>query len=422
MGKLGLIFVFAAATVTTAGVACAQQPASSAADPQSLGQVAGTVTCHDSGKPGRFASVVLLPEKAPAATPADSLDLRNPDLSNLTVKQLATEVSAQLGAALRGSNLDTLTELDGGFTLDKVPAGTYYVIAQLDSYRSPLNTLSTRERLKPDAATLANIESKAQKIVVKPGETTRVQIDLDRGATLGGTITYADGTAALLTELRLLRREPDGKWTEIAPIEPTRPTTTDDHGNFHFYGLPAGQYAVKAPLPTSRSIINPGLGRVFLHNGSSDELVVYSGGAVRESDIRPITLQDGESRTDIAVVFPLTGLHAVSGNVVAQSDHHAINTGIVELQDPQTKTAIRSILLGRDGTFSMRYVPDGAYLLKVKNAADLPNGADMFTCPLQCKGVKDYVSGAVPVEVRGGDVSKLTLQLAEGTADSAGGD
>ena len=421
MKKLGPIIVCTAAIA--ARVAYAAQPASSAPDPQPLGQVAGIVTCHDSGKPGRFASVALLPEKVPATTPVSSLNLgKDADLSTLTVKQLSAEMSAFIGAALKGSDLNTLAELDGRFALDKVPAGTYYLVVQLDGYRSPLNTLSARERLKPDAAALAGIESKAQKIVVKPGETTRVQVDLDRGATLSGTITYADGAPVLHAEAQLLHREADGKWKEVGPGEPARPTMTDDQGNFHYDGLPAGDYAVKAALPTTRSITNPALDRLFLHNGSSDELVVYSGGALRESDLRPITLEDGGNRNDIAVVFPLTGLHAISGSVVAQSDHHAVNTGIVELQDPATKTTVRSMLLGQDGTFSMRYVPDGAYLLKIKNAMDVKGGADALTCPLQCKAIKGYASSATPVEVHGGDVSKLVVQLAEGGADSAGGD
>lgn len=395
-----------------AGTAWAQQPSSPAAGgPKSFGQLTGAVVCDDSGRPGRFASVELLTDqlpRTPAVPTINPADLaRGSDFS----KSLSREVDSAMSTAfraMRGSSLSTVTGLDGRFALEKVPAGTYYIIVQLEGYRSALSGLSQRERLRPDSGILAAVKSKAQKIVVRNGETTSVRVRLDRGATVSGTVTYSDGSPVSGVVPELLRRGQDGRW-EIAALFGL-PNRTDDRGRFRFYGLPAGQYAVQAALPTTQAVTGLGLGQVSLHMASGDALVVYSGGALRKSDITPVDLADGASRTGVDIVFPLDGLHTLSGSVVARSDHHPVNFGTIELQDSRTKESLRTLIVGEDGTFKLRYVPDGSYLLKVTSAADMEHGPGELPCPLGCKELREYASTALPLTVRG-DRSGLVLQV-----------
>ncbi len=58
-----------------------------------------------------------------------------------------------------------------------------------------------------------------------------------------------------------------------------------------------------------------------MHVAPGDELVVYSGNVLRQSDVKPMHLAAGETRS-IKLVFPLEGLHMISGRVIAASDHH----------------------------------------------------------------------------------------------------
>jgi hypothetical protein len=64
-------------------------------------------------------------------------------------------------AMMKGSNLSAITGLDGSFSLDKAPPGTYYVVAQLPGYLSPLSQLSMAERMKADDATLKTVREMA---------------------------------------------------------------------------------------------------------------------------------------------------------------------------------------------------------------------------------------------------------------------
>jgi hypothetical protein len=311
-----------------------------------------------------------------------------------------------------GSDLQTLTGLDGSFQLDKVPAGTYYVISQLRGYRSPLSALSQEQRMQPDATTFAAITRQAQRIVVASGQTIQARIELDRGATLSGRITYSDGSPAQNVTPALLLRAKDGGWTQV--FTSALPVPTDDQGAFHFLGLPPGKYAVKAPLPTEQMIIGVGLGQMSTHLATGDALVVYSGAALQEADIKPIELAAGESRTGISLTFPLNGLHTISGTVVAAPDHHPVNAGTIELQEAGNASPLRTLQIKNDGTFALHYVLDGAYVLKVKRAADTQAPADGTPCQIRCKEIRHYQPVSMPVTVKG-DVSAVTLTVS-GTA------
>lgn len=411
--KTSALFLFCVAAPV-----CAQQPAP-AAPPPVYGQVSGRVICQDTGLPGRFAGVQLLAEQPSQAPLIDPSTLgKNPDLSKI--------LAAALSVAMKGSNLSTVTGIDGTFSLDKVPPGTYYVIPQLPGYRSPVSGFSARELMKSDTATLTAVEAAAQKIVVQPGAQTSVTVEMERGATLSGTIRYDDGSAAPGVTPTLMIQDKDGRWKELG-TPGSLATVTDDRGQFRFYGLAAGEYAVKATLPVTQALIGVGPHSLSMHMNMGDALVVYSGGAVREKDIKPIEVGDGEQHAGVEVTFPINGLHAISGSVVAKSDNHAVNAGTVELQDPGTKATIRMTMIGEDGTFRFNYVPEGSYLVKVTSAADTerPAGADagggLLGQMMNSKVLHEYGAAAMPISVTG-DVNGLSLQVPDaGMGNAAGG-
>jgi len=78
-----------------------------------------------------------------------------------------------------------------------------------------------------------------------------------------------------------------------------------------------------------------------------DALTVYSGGVFRQKDIKPIELGAGQDLDGVDVVFPISGLHAVAGTVVAKTDNHAVNSGTVELEDGETKAMVRMATINR---------------------------------------------------------------------------
>jgi hypothetical protein len=351
--------------------------------------------------------VQLLPEKPQQSPLIDPATLgKNPDLAKVMAKAMA--------AVMKGSNLSTVTGIDGSFSLDRVPPGAYYVIPLLPGYRSPLNGLSQMERMKADASTVASVESIAEKIVVAGGTSTSVNIELERGATVSGTVEYDDGSPAPGVTPTLLMLEKDGKWKELQLS--ILPVVTDDRGQFRFYGLPAGKYAVKAALPVSQPIVGLGASSVALHMNPGDALVVYQGGALREKDIKPIEVGDGVRIDGVEVIFPLNGLHVIAGSVVAKFDNHVVNSGMIELDDPDSKTAMRTAMVSEEGTFMLNYVPEGSYVLKVTSAADSERksgeapAANDFGRMLNSNAVRSYGTAEIPVAVMG-DVIGIVVQV-----------
>jgi hypothetical protein len=378
----------------------AQQP------DQSTGQVTGRVSCSDTNAPGRFATVQLVPEH-PAATP---------DIDPSTSKDAASKLVAQTIANIfKGSNLSTLTDIDGSFSLDKVPPGTYYVIAQLPGYLSPFSQLSAQDRVKVDADTLKAVAGLAEKIVVQAGQSVRADVVLNRGASVSGVVHYDDGSPASSVTPTLLMQQSDGKWKQLSTG--TMPVITDDRGTYRFFGLAPGKYAVKAMLPTAQAVVGLGLAAVSMNMNIGDMLAVYSSGAFREKDIKPIEVNSGEAITDVEIVFPLNDLLSVSGSVVAKSDQHPVSTGTVILEDPDTKESLRTTTINRDGTFQFHYVPEGQYTLKASGAGDVANAGsgDDSNSPLAQllaakNTVKSYAEAEQPILVKG-DQTGIMLQV-----------
>jgi hypothetical protein len=345
----------------------AQQKAP-AAPPAAVGQVTGHVICGDTDLPGRFASVQLISEKPEQMGFSNFDPTKNPDF--------AKSLSVVFSTLMKGSNLAALAGIDGSFSLDKVPAGTYYVVAQLPGYQSPLSQFSQAERMKADPETLRAVEGAAEKIVVGPDQAARVELRLERGSSLSGSVRYDDGSPAPGVSPILISQQKDGKWKDLALS--MVPTPTDDRGRFRFYGLPPGKYAVKAALPTTQASMGLGTGSMAMHMNMGDALVVYSGGTTREKDVKPVEVGSGDEVDGIEIIFPLSGLHAIAGTVVAKSDNHPVNAGAISLLDAETKAVVRTAMLDREGSFRLNYVPEGQYTLKVSGAADTEKSETNF--------------------------------------------
>lgn len=383
-----------------------------------FGRVTGRVICGDTDQPGRFATVQLISDKPSTNAFAGMQGIsKTPGMERV--------LTAVLSTMFKGSGLSGLTGLDGSFTLDKVPVGTYYVVAQLPGYQSPLSQFSQMERMKSSPETLKAVEAEAEKIIVQANQPARVELRLERGASLSGTVQYDDGSPAPGVTPVLMSRDSEGKWKDLALA--LVPTPTDDRGHFRFYGLLPGKYAVKAALPTTQASVGLGPQSLGMHMNMGDALVVYSGGVLRQKDIKPIEVGSGDAIDDVQVTFPLSDLHKITGTVVAKSDGHPVNAGTVTLLDPDTKVSERMAMIGRDGTFQFNYVPDGQYTLQVSGAADTesrtPADTGGFTESdvariLNSKVIKSYGSLEQPLALKG-DAPDLTLQVPDRSAATA---
>lgn len=426
--------VYACMLLVAAASLAAQQsaPANPSSQPVATGRVAGHVVCSDTGKPARFASIQLMSEQS-AKTPF----MDQAQIAGLTASadgksgkgsvDFGNVLAKSMAMMMKGSNLTTLTDMDGGFSLDKVPTGTYYIIAQFPGYLSPIGQLSQKERMMANQSTIAAVEAEAQKVEVAPGSAANLDISLDRGATIGGRLLYDDGSPAPSVTPTLMLLNKDGTWKELPPPS-LMLSVSDDQGRYRFSGLPAGEYAVKATLPTTSANMGIGGASLSIHMNIGDALAVYSGNALWMKDLKPIKVSAGDTRDDVDIRFPIDGLHVVSGSVVAKSDGHPVNSGTVELEDPSDKTVkLRLTMIGKDGNFQFNYVPNGTYRLAVTSAADMEaNGDSDPSNPLAMllsgkapQNLKEYGETGMTLTLPGSNSEGLTLQVPDAASKSA---
>jgi hypothetical protein len=392
-------------------LATAQEQAAPQAAPFPYTTVSGHVTCGDTNHPARFAAVLLIPEKPQPTLTSDYSKVKSEeDLAKVQAKQLTQ--------TRKGTGLSAVSAIDGSFEMPKVPAGTYYVAAELKGYLSPLSALSTGERMSGGADAVKKIQSQAEKIVVQDAP-VRVDVRLERGGSISGVIRYDDGNPAPdVKAIRMVMQE-DGKWKvdTFGPLKPA--TTTDDRGHYRISGLPKGKYAVRADLPTDQATTGLGPGSFDMHPNYGDALVVYSGGVFREKDIKPIEVGAGEDVDGVDLVFPIDNLHLVSGTVTAKADNHPLNAGWVNLKDPETKAMLRHTQIEEDGSFRFNYVPEGQYQLATSRAGDTdkdaPGGVVQMLNPTF---LKKYQDATIPVEVKGDQIG-LTVQVADESSSAA---
>jgi hypothetical protein len=360
--------------------------------------VSGHVYCADTNAPARMANVIL--------QPAEAIDALKPGEEN--------HVSSH------GESVQTL--LDGSFTIQHVPPGTYYVIASEPGYISPVASLFVAA--SDDATTEDNaakrISRSSPRITVQSNLPVAVNVTLERGAAVSGTVLYDDGSPAsglLVTVLIHLKDQ----WLPIPPNTAGHNSSfagTDDQGNYRISGLPARDYLLKAELRLSKSIYS-----TDAKNGTSMSmntvysLAIYSGNKMRAKDATPFSLTSGEDRHGEDVEIPISRIHSVRGSLAAARDGHGVNGGQLSLLYPDDKSeASHTSLTKDDDGFSFSFVPEGDYILRVNGPTDneyveIPNAPhSMPPTRTEMHTVRSYGSVDYPLHV-GSDVTGVVVAV-----------
>lgn len=159
------------------------------------GVVTGIVLCADNGKPARFATVTLMPVPRKEDKP-DEKEVQPPEET-------------------------TVTDLDGRFRIEAVEPGRYYAISTLEGYLDPMRGLDFT-RLG-DQANEKEFELDAVKqwtghfveVSVRVHRTAEISLQVERGAEIGGTVTFDDGSPAIGMHFSLFRKTEKNGWTNV---------------------------------------------------------------------------------------------------------------------------------------------------------------------------------------------------------------
>lgn len=369
---------------------CAQQSARSTGT-----TVTGHVYLADTNGPARMATVML--------QPAEMVD--------------ATRTAKKLSRAVTSQAVQTL--LDGSFIIANVQPGTYYVIATAPGYISPMNALLAggEKTASTEEAKRKKLDEIAPRITVQANLPASVNVTLERGAAVSGTILYDDGSPASDLRIQLLVRKKD-KWTTAPslPFNQSIPSAlTDDRGHYRISGLPAQQYAVEATLSLQKWMYEVKEGGTSMSSTSDgNSFPVYSGNHFRKKNAQGFTLTQGDEHGGEDIEIPVSKLHTVRGNVIAAHDGHVLNGGWVQLLYPDDRSELDSTQVTRDGDFNLSFVPEGDYILHVTGAADteyteVSNGkGSMPPTHTETHILRHYGDAEMPIHI-GGDVSGVVI-------------
>jgi hypothetical protein len=348
------------------------------------GTVSGIVLCTDTGKPARFAQVQLF--SAALFQKQNKEDFSNVDLDE-----------------------NTATDLDGHFTIEAVPPGNYYAYATLDGYLDlslavRLNGFDTENSDAQITEALSPWRDRLIAVSVSAQHTTNLSLEVERGATIEGKVTYDDSSPAIGLRFQILYKTAKGTWQAASGGSNgwSLDDKSDSHGRYRIGNLPAGEYKVCALLPLHAEELSP-------H--------ICLGNKFRRKDATPIKVDAGETRAGADIEIPLSGLHPVSGNIEAAADGHAPSQAVLSLLYADDRQPERVIEMRKDGSFSFPYVPEGNYILRVSGAQDAIAPPASGTAvdashPQTPPQVRHYIDKEIPIAVHS-EMTGIDVSLTE---------
>jgi len=321
--------------------------------PEDLGTVTGHITCADTQRPARLASIRLVPA-----------DIKPP-------KDAKPGFPDPYGNMLP----EVQTDLTGGYTIPNVHPGQYYLRVDLPGYITPLLDFRRDQLASPTPDVQQRMQRELQVLNVVPHSTLTADVTLRRGASLSGTVTFDDGSAAIGISVRVLRRNASGEFKEQIQGRAGY-SQVDDHGHYRFNALPEGEYIVEADLTLSKQETTTmpmpnGQMAATIMNRFIFSLPVYSGSTIRRKDAAAVKLDAGQETSGADITIPVGSLHEVSGTLLAK-DGHTINGGKVALLFADDRSQFATVDVNNDdSTFRFPYVPEGNYILSVEQAKDV---------------------------------------------------
>ena len=370
----------------------AQQAAMPAATAETTGTIVGHVYLADTGGPARLAQIALQPVQVP------SDEAKKGDTRQL------------------GSFQVYRTGLDGGYRITHVRPGAYYVVVKMPGYLSPFAMFSNQQLSHPTPEDQQKIDAYLPVVTVAANNSATMDVHLTRGASLSGTLSFDDGEPYPDVRVQVMQKDAKGKWQALPLVSGGY---TDDLGNFRITGLLAGQYLLKASFSLDDMFVSSVLEQPDgISSFTHFSLDYYSGDTVRLRDAKPIHVDSSQEVSGANITIPVSKLHMVSGQIVQASSGRAINGGTVVLcySDGDGEELASVKMESDEPMFRMPFVPEGNYVIKVKDAEDvrreeISNGAGSVP-PFHTKEtvVQKYGTTEQPLVVTG-DVSGVNLAV-----------
>ena len=272
------------------------------------------------------------------------------------------------------NGLTAITDDRGRFTCARLPAGRYTVSVTRDGWVPA--AYGAKRPLRP--GTPIAIAASQQAVIV---------IRLTRGAVITGTLIDESGQPAIGASVVALRAAMQNGERRLVDFGTA--AVSDDRGVYRIYGLPAGDYLVRA-VPSSASIPQDVQATTDLdvhHARTSaagspappDRRVAfaptYFPGTPLALQAAPVSLRPAEERSEVDFALQLVATARVDGTITMPDGSPASSsTQVTLLPSGQTRLSdaplegLKTTRAGGDGTFAFAGVGPGTYTLLARAA------------------------------------------------------
>lgn len=291
----------------------------------------------------------------------------------------------------------TITDSDGRYRLEGVPAGTYYIT--------------------PSAPALVSLAAdKLENYVTVTGDAIieRIDFSLTRGGVISGKITDNEGRP-VIAALVSLKPVGNSYSADFYSMSRDRMFFTDDRGIYRLFGLPAGRYLVSAGnsdnSPFGQVFTVPSRGRTY-YPGVTDEpsakpVEVAAGAEALGVDIKLGTTAKGfvvSGRIVDAETRKPAGITMVAYGIKARRD--ASDKDDDEDDDDERFGAIGGFTMtNARGEFRFESVAPGSYQTQTESMGELTGGTEYYADP-------------VDFEVRSSNLDNLEISVHRGASIS----
>lgn len=297
-----------------------------------------------------------------------------------------------------------VTDANGQFTFDKIPAGAYLLSASHNRYLSAQYGQQY-------------VGQPGRLIELGAGERLRADLVAVRGGAITGRVFDETGEPLSDVSVQVYRYVVDGQTRQLMPAG-GRAYASNDIGQYRIANLAPGDYVVAAQL---RGEVLPDQGATGIREGYA---ATYYPGTPSPESAQTIRVSPGNDAANIDFVLQPTRMVQASGVILTASGQPASNTQVwvTPIGSGLVATPTRPIArVLQNGTFIVSDLTPGDYLFKAQYSAPFqrpqPGAPGAGGPPPMPRRDMEY--GSLRVSVGPYPIEGLTLQLRPGARITA---
>lgn len=319
------------------------------------------------------------------------------------VQLIASEALLNARSGLRIPTV--VTNERGEFSLQRVTAGEYYVLAEpIDHHSTQLNSILIRSvDAANDIARLEQFKKNHVRIIVDGRRDVEVNVRVlnPHFGTVSGTVFDASHQPVTRATVHVVSKNPE---------TPGKSVRTDDQGRYRVLGLAKGEYIVSANPPAKDS----GDGERSTGFQGSPGSTYFPSTLLLQNSPSVVVAPDVDTG-NIDVTLISRPLRSITGTVRTRGDNRPVTNATLQLRvrqitDPTSDTSAAAVespmsnyvsSTDSSGRWSISNVPDGLYSLSVQPTKSLPM-------------MPRFVEMDQDLTVDGTDIEDLFIEVSEG--------